>query len=342
MNSSSSRSTGNEGKTRQSDCGESRLQPTTKTLCIRTTCSTIQPPSVRTQTVSPTMDSNPSRFSGNEGKKRPLDCGESCLQSTTQTPWLPATCSLRFKKAKLVYSREPDVSPTPPSTTLSLRSRCLKSEQQLSFLNLPVGVRLQIYGELILPGSCKPHYNGYRVTHCLSAAYGFRTAVLMVNKQTNREALKVFYEHNTWTFTILERLGDHRGRSRTKILPPLLPFEEFQNRQHIRKVRLLVHICPGQNPNKNPNLTYNDTDNLAKLPSEAYRMCRILAEHTKVESVTFVWKDPHAVSNHDMLMRTLRSVRKLPKACVARVEGSIRGRLTASGFHATFAEAHRK
>ena len=332
MDSNPPRCTGNERKRRQSDSGESRLEATTQILCLCTTCSTIRPPSVRTQAVSPSMSTNPSRSTRNEGKKRKSGCGESHLQATTQTPCLPATCSLRFKKPKLIHSLEPRVLPTPGSTTLSLRSRPLVSEQQLFFLDLPVEVRLRIYEELIVPGSRKPHYNGYRVTHCLTAAYGFQRAILAVNKQTNREALEVFYGSNTWNITILERLGDHRGRSRTKILPPLLPFEEFQNREHIQKVRLLVHLCPGQNPNENLKLIYNDTDNLAKLPSEASWICRILAEHTNVKSATFVWNDPHAVSDHSMLMRTLRSVRKLPKTCEARVEGNIRGGLLPADF----------
>ena len=334
MKSNPSEITEQEGKTGLSGYGEPHLQAGTQTPCLSTTCSL----RFKKRKSVHLLDSDPSTFTGNEGKTRQPDRGESRVQATTQNPCLPTTCSLRFKKPKLVHSLEPGIPPTSGSTTLSLRSRPLASEQQLFFLDLPVKVRLRIYEGLVLSGR-KPHYDGYRVTNNLTAAYGFQTAILTVNKQTNREALKVFYEHNTWSFTILERLGEHRGRSKTQILPPLLPFEEFQNRQHIRKVRLLVHICPGQNPNKNPEFTYNDTDNLAKLPAEAYRMCRILAEHTKVKSVTFVWNDPHAVSNDDMLMRTLRSVRKLPKTCVARVEGNIRrvegnirSRLTTSGF----------
>ena len=152
---------------------------------------------------------------------------------------------------------------------------------------MPLEIRLKVCEALVVPWPHRPQYNSSRVTYSLSTAYGFHSAVLSVNKQINREVMKVFYEDNIWDFTILEPLGKHQGRARARIQPPRLPFRKFQNRQCIRKVRLLVHICPGQDPNKNLNFTYNDTDNLARLPSEAYWMCDALAEHTSVNSVSF-------------------------------------------------------
>ena len=246
MDSTPSGFTGKEGNTRLSKGGESHRQASTQTPRLPSTC----PLRFKKRKLVHTLDSDPSRFTRNEGKTEQPDRGESPLQATTQTLCLPTTCSFRFKKPELVHSLEHGRPPTPGSATLSLRPGSFVSEQQSFFLNLPAEVRLQIYEGLIIPGSRRPHYDGYCVTNSLTAAYGFHTAMLTVNKQTNREALTVFYERNTWSLTILERLGDHRGRNRTQILPPLLPFEEFQNRQHIRKVRLLVHICPGQKPKK--------------------------------------------------------------------------------------------
>ncbi|MCJ1364110.1 hypothetical protein MMC16_003219 [Acarospora aff. strigata] len=175
------------------------------------------------------------------------------------------------------------------------------------FLDLPIELRYEIYRKL---KNNDPRHHPFEGLAITSAAYGFPSPILRVNKQLLTEAKRVFYGENIWDVLIGYNFNYFRPD------PGLEALRQSPHLPHMRRFRL-TYVLDGALLKEYPSFGLERY--CYQIRVNATKICRVLLQAPALQLLELSWIDTVEYGGWDRKQLLLEPLSLLKDVCVTRV-----------------------